>query len=224
MIEANLQRVLEKISKACAKGGRKVEEIQMVAVTKSVPIEIVEEAVRLGLKDLGESRVQEATIKSSFLQEKAPYLKWHLLGHLQSNKVRPAVKIFDFIESVDSVKLAANINQKAQELNKVQDCLMEVKLSEEPSKTGLAAEEVGKFLETCQSLSFIRIRGMMCLAPYFEDKEMSRPYFARGRKIFEKYRAQFKTLSMGMSNDFEIAIEEGSTQVRIGTALFGSRK
>lgn len=224
MIEANLQRVLERISKACSRVGKKKEEIQMVAVTKSVPIRLIEEAIRLGLKDLGESRVQEAGSKSSLFQESYPQLKWHLLGHLQSNKVRPAVKIFDSIESVDSVKLAASINQKAQEISKVQDCFVEVKISEEPSKMGLATEEVGKFLEACQSLKFIRVKGMMCLAPYFEEKEKSRPYFAKGRALFEKYFSQSNTLSMGMSNDFEIAIEEGSTQVRIGTALFGSRK
>lgn len=196
----------------------------MVSVTKSVPMDLIEGALRLGLKDLGESRVQEAVSKSSLLQEKYPHLKWHLLGHLQSNKVRPAIKIFDFIESVDSLKLAFNINQKAQELNKVQDCLLEVKISEEPSKTGLASSEAGKFLEDCHALKFIRIKGIMCLAPFFEEKEKARPYFAKGRKLFEKYFSQSNILSMGMSNDFEIAIEEGSTQVRIGTALFGSRQ
>lgn len=228
MIQENLLKIKERINNACSRSGRNIEEIQLVAVTKNVPEDKILEAVRLGISEIGESRVQESQGKFQFIHRSAPDLKWHLIGHLQSNKVNRAVEFFDLIQSADSEKLLERINRRAQELNKVQECLIEIKISEESAKSGFIPEEIEKILDFSSVLKNVAVKGMMCIAPYFENPEQSRIYFAKGKKIFEKW---FKksgnepnaSLSMGMSNDFETAIEEGSTMIRIGTAIFGSR-
>lgn len=230
MIEENLNKVLERIEKACQRSQRSKEEIQLVAVTKTVPVESIAEAVRCGVQIIGENKVQESQDKFQNLHASFTFLKWHMLGHLQTNKVNRAVEIFDCIQSVDSIKLIDAINRRASELNKIQDCLVEVKVSEEPTKYGLSPENLKNLLDYCQSLKNIKIQGLMIMAPFFEDVALARPYFTKARKLFEKFfisdpepRVPNPVLSMGMSSDFEIAIEEGSSMVRIGTAIFGSR-
>jgi pyridoxal phosphate enzyme (YggS family) len=146
-----------------------------------------------------------------------------MIGHLQTNKVNRAVEIFDMIQSVDSIKLVGAIDRRAAQIGKIQDCLVEVKVSGEEAKTGLAEEEIEPFLESFSSLKNVRLRGLMAIAPYFENAEDARPYFSRAREIFQKYFVRQPILSMGMSGDFEIAIEEGSSMVRLGNAIFGQR-
>ena len=224
MIRENLARVFERIEKACGRAGRRKEEVHLVAVTKTVPPEKILEAARSGVNQIGENRVQESQDKYQAVQASCA-LKWHMIGRLQRNKVNRAVEIFDMIQSVDSLKLAQAIDRRAGDLGKVEDCLVELKVSEEKTKSGLEEKDLEFFLKGCESLKRLRLLGLMTLAPFFEDPEESRPYFSRARKIFETH---FKdnpnaVLSMGMSGDFEVAIQEGSTMVRIGRAIFGER-
>lgn len=230
MIAQNLARVREKIEESCKRSGRQPGEVQLLAVTKNVPPEVVQEGVQAGLTHLGESKVQETLAKHEVLQPRFPQLKWHMIGHLQSNKVNRACEVFDAIQTLDSEKLAAAVNRRAAELGKIQECLIEVKVSDEPSKSGAAPDQIEPILQSCSSLKNLRVKGLMCMAPYFEDASASRPYFAKARGIFEKHFVKSSlnssgpaVLSMGMSHDFEAAIQEGSTMVRIGTALFGAR-
>ncbi|MBI1979177.1 MAG: YggS family pyridoxal phosphate-dependent enzyme [Elusimicrobia bacterium] len=226
----NIEAVRERIGRACAKVGRKQEEIQIVAVTKNVPVERIELAIQSGLDQIGESRIQESQGKFEALRPKFPAVVWHLIGHLQGNKISSALGMFDLIQSVDSLDLLKKISVRARNLGKVQDCLVEVKVSEEAAKTGLLPAEMERFLEEAGSLENVRLKGVLCMAPYFEDAERARPYFAKGREILEKYRDVWQVgekcpvLSMGMSHDFEAAVQEGSSMVRIGAALFGERK
>jgi pyridoxal phosphate enzyme (YggS family) len=193
-------------------------------VTKTFPAENISECLRAGIKDIGESRIQEA--EGKFKQvEGIGVVKKHLIGHLQTNKAKKAVELFDVIQSLDSERLAVEINKAALAAGKVQDCLLEIKVSEEESKFGIAPEGLRELAESAAALKNIRILGIMGMAPFFENPEQARPYFAKLRKIFDEARAElklpgFETLSMGMSHDFEIAVEEGSTMVRIGTAIF----
>lgn len=230
MLEANLKEIYEKMEKAASRAGRKKEEIELLAATKTVPQEKIKEAVRLGIRFIGESRVQEALDKYPQLHSSFPELKWHFIGHLQRNKVNRALEIFDCIQSVDSIALLQAIERRASELQKIQEILVEVKVSEEPTKFGLPPEELEKFIETCEKLKNVKCVGMMALAPYFNDAHLARPYFARAKQLFDKFfiqhpakSIQHPLLSMGMSHDFEVAIEEGSNMIRIGTAFFGER-
>lgn len=230
MIRENLERLWERIERSCGLAGRKREEIQLVAVTKLVSLDKIAEAVRCGITDIGESRVQESQDKIQTLRLEFPLLRWHIIGHLQRNKVNRAIEIFDLVQSVDSLKLVEVVNQRASKIEKVQDCLVEVKVSSEPNKSGLPPEELENFLEFCQNLKNVRIKGLMTIAPYFKEPNESRPYFARARRLFERFFSPVALrsflnncqpiLSMGMSSDFETAIEEGSNMVRIGSAIF----
>lgn len=230
MIHENLERLQERIEKCCQRTGRKREEIQLVVVTKSVPTTEILETVRYGITDMGESRVQESQDKFRTLHLSFPSLRWHMVGHLQRNKVNRAVEIFDLIQSVDSSKLVEVIDQKAFKIGKIQDFLVEVKVSDEPSKSGLPPDELEKFLELSQKLKNVRVRGLMTIAPHPKEPEESRPYFLKMSHLFEKFFGQGASqsssdglepiLSMGMSTDFEVAIEEGSRMIRIGSAIF----
>ena len=229
MLRENLEKVRERMSGACLRSGRKFEDVVLVAVTKTVPAVSVLEAASIGIKHIGESRVQEAQEK--FADIRPTPLAWHMIGHLQTNKVNRAVELFDWIQSVDSVKLLEALDRGAGRLGKVQKCLAEVKLSDEPAKTGLPESELEGFFESAQGCKNIQIGGIMMIAPFFNSMRDSRPFFSRARKIFERWfleksgmvSAGPAVLSMGMSADFEIAIEEGSTMVRIGSAIFGER-
>jgi pyridoxal phosphate enzyme (YggS family) len=221
MIVENLAAVRKRLEAACLKSGRSPGSVALMAVTKQVGTEQILEAIRAGVTDIGENRVQEAQSKFPAL----PAVRRHLIGHLQSNKANRAVELFDCIQSVDSAELLRKIDRRAGELGKTQDCLIEIKVSEEPSKAGLAAEGLAPLLEEGRKLKSVRISGLMGIPPFFEDPENARPYFARVRELAEKNFAgsEKPVLSMGMSHDFEIAVEEGSTMIRVGTALFGAR-
>lgn len=230
MIQSNLERLSQRVENACRRSGRKKEEIQIVAVTKMVLLDKIAEAIRCGIHEIGESRVQETQDKFQSLHSSFPSVKWHLIGHLQRNKVNRAVEIFDCIQSVDSERLAEAIDRRASEIGKVQECLVEIKVSEEETKFGLDPDGLEKFLERAEKLKNLTVSGIMAIAPFFENPELARPYFRRAKEIFGKFfilrpmpYALHPILSMGMSHDFEIAIEEGCNMIRVGSAIFGER-
>lgn len=226
-----LVSVNERLTGAAKRAGRARNEVEILAVTKTLSTERMQEAMDLGIRQFGESRVQETAQKRKFLADLLPpeqTPRWHLIGHLQSNKARRAVELFDCIQSVDSLKLAEILAQEGERRAQPVSCLIEVKISNEAQKQGLPPDHLAPFLERAVRLSFLRIEGLMGIAPLFKDPEQTRPYFASLRSLFEKNLGAFVVnrpiLSMGMSQDFEVAVEEGSTMVRLGTALFGARK
>lgn len=224
MNNLNILEIKQRIDSACRKSGRRPDEITLIAVVKNRPVGSASQAVAQGVIDLGENRVQEAVIKYSQISG----ARWHLIGHLQTNKVKDAVRIFDLIHSVDSLRLAREIDKQAVKLNKIQDVLIEIKTSPEESKFGIEPDKGIEMVKLISGLKNIRIKGLMTIAPLADAPEQSRPYFRRLRELKDIINAdsaasfQLSTLSMGMSDDFEIAIEEGSTMVRIGRALFDS--
>ncbi len=224
MILENFKKVEEKIAVSCFNCGRKSSEISLIAVTKTQPIETIEEALKAGIKDLGENKAQELRDKSDLISGD---FRWHFIGHLQTNKVKYVIKAADLIHAVDSIKLANEINQKAGQINKKQKVLLEIKTSDEATKFGLRNEkEIFNAAEFCAQCSNIDLVGLMTMAPYVSDEKVIRQCFITLRETKEKLnRAGFRLteLSMGMTNDFKIAIEEGATMLRIGTAIFGER-
>ena len=223
-IKENLEKIAEKIRLRLELAGRNSGDITMVAVTKTVEEDGIREAIACGVRIIGESRVQEAKEKYGKLGNE---VIWHLVGHLQTNKAKDAVKIFDLIHSVDSIKLAKEIDRQARKAGKVQKVLIEVNLSGEETKYGLSPEEVIPFLKDISELPNMKVEGLMTMAPFYENPEDCRPYFRRLKELVEKVKArkiknvEMKYLSMGMTNDYEVAIEEGSNMVRIGRAIFG---
>lgn len=214
-IEANIRRVREKIAEAAGRAGRLPEEITLVAVTKKKPASAVQEALAAGVFDVGENYVQEAAEK----RDEVTAGRWHLLGHLQSNKAKLAVSLFDLIESVDSVKLAQALGRQAG--GKHQEILVQVHLGDEETKTGFAPDQALEAAAEIAALPNIRLLGLMGIAPNDMDP---RPYFQQMKRLFDRLPAENRQiLSMGMSGDFEAAIEEGATSVRVGTAIFGAR-
>jgi len=226
-IAENLRTIEEKIRDAAMRAGRKAGEIKLVAVSKTVGIEKIEEAINAGITLLGENRVQEAAKKIQDLKFKIQRsVEWHMVGHLQKNKAKLAVRLFDLIHSLDSLELAERLNQYAMQADKVQRVLVQVKLSEEETKHGIPVDQAVRLIEQVQSLEHLRIDGLMTLPPYFDDPEDVRQYFRRLREFRDDLQGRgyaLPELSMGMSHDFEVAIEEGATMVRIGTAIFGKR-
>ena len=225
MIEAALKEVRRRMDEAMARAGR-VDQAMLVAVTKNHPVSAVEEAAQLGVRVVGENRVQEA--KEKILAYKGPALEWHLIGHLQVNKVRQAVPLFSLIHSVDSCKLLDEIERVAAKHDKVQDVLLQVNVAREESKSGMAVEEFPAVRDYANTLPHVRVRGLMCMAPFFEDPEEARPIFRVADALYEDMKqyfpaGQIKYLSMGMTHDFEVALEEGANIVRVGTAIFGER-
>jgi len=224
-IRDNAARVLDRIARAAHRSGRKGGDIRLVAVGKTQPASFIGEAMEAGLTVFGENYVQEAEEKIRAF----PQAEWHLIGKLQRNKVKKAVSLFSFIQTVDSLGLLAEISRRAVEAGKVLPVLVEVNLAGEGSKAGVAPEEVAGFLEAAPGLPGIGLTGLMAIPPWTEDPEESRPYFIRLREILSDCVSRggagtgMKELSMGMSGDFETAIEEGATMVRVGTAIFGSR-
>jgi len=224
-IRDNAARVLERVAQAAERSGREAQAIRLVAVGKTQPVEFIGEALEAGLTVFGENYVQEAEGKIRTY----PQAEWHLIGKLQRNKVKKAVSLFSFIQTVDSLALLAEISRRAAEAGKVLPVLVEVNLAGEGSKAGVPPEEVPGILEAAPGLPGISLKGLMAIPPWTEDPEESRPYFIRLREIFSDCVSRggagpkMTELSMGMSNDFEAAIEEGATMVRVGTAIFGSR-
>lgn len=223
-----LKRVREKVNRAAVQAGRSSDNIKLVAVSKTVALEIICEAVRAGVSILGENRVQEAKDKISKFRELLPEgkVEWHFIGGLQKNKAKTAVQLFDLIHSVDSPALAEVLDSYAQQTGKRQRVLVQVNLSEEPEKHGVVREDLMKLLEKVNGLNHLKLEGLMTMPPFFDEPEQTRPYFTMLRKISEDAIDRgypVKELSMGMSHDFEIAIQEGATIVRVGTAIFGER-
>jgi PLP dependent protein len=202
-----------------------VEDVLLLAVTKTIGPEDVELALGQGITTLGESKLQEAKQKIPLVSGRA---HWHMIGHLQTNKARDAVELFELIHSVDSVKLAAEINKWAERAGKRQRTLLEVNLSGESSKYGLKPDALDETLDQIATLTRIQLEGLMTVPPYAEDGEKVRPYFRQlrelGKAAARKHGLSLPHLSMGMTHDFEVAIEEGATIVRVGTAIFGERK
>jgi len=214
----NLDAVRERIERAAERAGRRAQDVLLIGVSKTVPAERIRLGVEAGLGALGENRVQEAREKIKILGRPVP---WHLIGHLQTNKVRDALELFELIHSLDRLELAREIEKRAGDPGRVVDTLLEVNVAEEPSKSGFAPDAVGAALETIGGMTHLRVRGLMAIPPIVERAEDSRPWFQALRRLAE--RQGLKELSMGMSADFEVAIEEGATMVRVGTAVFGPR-
>jgi hypothetical protein len=222
----NLARIREQIANACARAGRPESEVALMAVSKMHPAEAILEAYAAGLRLFGENRVQEWQEKSAAVAHLAD-AEFHLIGPLQSNKTARAAELFAAIDAVDSLKIAARLNNAAAELNKTLPILIEVKLSHEESKHGVAPAELPALLAALAPLTSLLPSGLMTVPPWSEDAETARPYFRELRCLRDASLAACPTLtqlSMGMSNDFPVAIEEGSTCIRIGTALFGKRQ
>ncbi|HWF07020.1 MAG TPA: YggS family pyridoxal phosphate-dependent enzyme [Bryobacteraceae bacterium] len=216
-LAARLTLVRERIEKACARAHRDPAAVKLLAVTKVFGPEVVEEGWRHGLRDFGENYVQE-------MERKAPAVaalagaRFHLIGHLQSNKTKKAAQLFSAIDSIDSVKLAGRLDGESTSL----DAMVEVKLADEDAKSGAAVEDLSAIIDAIRSSRNLKLTGLMTVPPWSEDAEASRQYFAKLRELAARH--SIPELSMGMSNDLEVAIEEGATWVRVGTALFGRRK
>ena len=220
----NLEKIRRRIAAACARAGRDPAGVELVAVSKFHPPESVAAAAKLGLSVFGESRIQEAKAKIPLCPER---LQWHLIGHLQSNKVRDAVALFPWIQSVDSPELAVEIQKQAEKQARTVQVLLEVNVAGEASKFGWAPARLLEQAPALAALPRLEIQGLMTLAPYASDPERARPFFQRLRELRDQCARllgrPLPMLSMGMSGDLEIAIEEGSTMIRVGTALFGPR-
>ena len=210
----------DRIAKALKRAGRSRSEVTLLAVSKKFSARAIEEAYDAGLRHFGENYVQEFAEKHLLLKNLAN-ARFHLIGHLQSNKAKLATELFDAIETVDSAKLLERLNTAAGAANRVIDVLLELKLSDEENKTGAAPEQLAALLESAKPCTHLRVNGLMTIPPWSDDAELSRPYF----QSVTRYAKQFglPVVSMGMSNDFEVAIEEGATMIRVGTALFGPR-
>jgi len=225
-IAGSLQAVRQRIEAAVLRAGRQGDEIVLVGVGKTQPIEAVREAVAAGLMDVGENRVQEA-------RDKIPRLpagvRWHLVGHLQGNKANQAARLFDVVHSLDSVEILERLERGASAAGRRIEGLVQVDLAAEPTKSGARPEELDAILSAAAACVAVSVRGLMILPPYDSDKEKSRPWFRGLRALLEQARVRhpalnLKELSMGMTEDFEVAVEEGATLVRIGRALFGARQ
>ena len=220
-----VKAVQKRINNSAVKAGRNPSDIRLVAVTKNVELARIIEAVKTGVTVFGENRVQEAQQKISNFKFQISNLQieWHLIGSLQKNKAKYAVQLFDLIHTIDSFGLAEEVNKQGEKEDKIQRILVQVKLSEEETKHGILEKNLMELLEKIISMGNLKLEGLMTMPPFFEDPEKTRPYFKRLREIkdkAEKKGFRLPELSMGMSNDFEVAIEEGATMVRIGTAIF----
>jgi len=227
-IKENIGLILKRTADAARKSGREPEDITVIAVSKTVDSIKAREAVESGISDLGENRVQELMNKYEQLSDLN--IKWHMIGHLQKNKVKYIIDKLELIHSVENLELANEINKRAEQHNLVANILIELNIGEEESKFGINEENVYGFVKSMEQFENIKVLGLMTVAPYCENPEDIRWVFRKMKEIFDKIalmkfkNADMKYLSMGMTNDFEIAIEEGSNIVRIGTAIFGARK
>ena len=223
-VAENFQAVLAGIDDACQKRTvARDEKITLIVVTKNHGVELMREAIDCGATDIGENRVQEAAEKFPTLERNVTR---HLIGHLQTNKVKPAVKLFDVIQSVDSIHLATALDKAAASIGKIQDVLIQVNIAREVKKSGVTLEDLNSLIQTVDAASNLRLRGLMMIAPNFDDVENCRPLFKKMRTLFDELkpsRQAFDFLSMGMSHDYQIAVEEGANVIRIGTAILGSR-
>ena len=227
MLNKNLADIKQRIQNAANACGRDPKDIKLVAVSKTVEVERVQQAIEAGITILGENYVQEARDKITTLSRYP--VSWHFIGHLQSNKSKYVIRLFDLIHSVDRLKLAKELNKQARKLDKIQDILIQVNISGEATKSGIAQTAAIDLVKKISALEHLCIKGLMTMPPYFNEPEKVRPYFAALRELSDQIRdlnianVDMNELSMGMTGDFEVAIENGATLVRIGTAIFGER-
>jgi PLP dependent protein len=228
MIQDNVRKVFSDIEETCRQTKRNLKEVVVVGVTKMVALEAIQEAINAGIRHIAENRVQEAESKFPLLLAKNPQIKCHLIGHLQTNKAKDAIKVCSLIQSVDSLKLAREIDNQAMKISRDVEILVQFNTAMEGQKFGAAPSQADDLIESISRLSFIRIRGLMCMAPFSEDQGIIREAFSVLRVIRDRTMSRFAghphvdmgILSMGMSSDYKIAIEEGSTMVRLGRAIF----
>jgi len=235
MVAANVAKIQQQIAEAVEKSGRAPQDVTLIGVTKTASVPAIRELIHAGVTNLGENRVQDFLPKYAELQPTSP--TWHFIGHLQRNKVKQIIDKASLIHSVDTIELACEINKRAEQSNRTMEILIEINIANEPTKHGILAENANEFSKQIFGLSNVRLCGLMCVAPFVENAEKNRKFFAQMRdlseKIFLKNRLDMKNtlpytprpfeLSMGMSGDFLVAIEEGATMVRIGTALVGTQ-
>jgi len=230
MIQTQVRKVISGIEEICRKINRNPKDITVVGVTKLVALETIQEAINAGISHIAENRVQEAENKFPLLSAKNPQIKTHIIGHLQTNKARDAIKVCSMIQSVDSLKLAQEIEKQAMKTGQAVEILVQFNIAREEQKFGAAPEEANALIESISRFSFVSIKGLMCMAPFTEDTGIIRKTFSDLRGIRDNIKTRFAghlrvdmgILSMGMSSDYKIAIEEGSTMVRIGSAIFKS--
>ena len=226
-IGARLQRVRERIMETCIHCGRNPGTVRLVAVSKTMPVDVVRSAIQSGAEILGENYIQEAREKCRELSDMP--VSWHFIGHLQTNKARYAVKLFDLIHTVDSVHLAAELDREARKIGKIQQILIQVNIGNELSKSGVTPELARRLIHDIAEYANISVQGLMAIPPFFDAPEKVRPYFRQLRELRDSLQdakgpnTHLTELSMGMTGDFEAAVEEGATLVRIGTAIFGER-
>ncbi len=236
-LSENIKNIYRRISHAAMKAGRDPHDVRLIGVTKNVEADVLAKALEIGLRDFGENRVQEFMQKLSDVRSllgappggplKGYRPRWHMIGHLQKNKAKMAVELFDLIHSVDSEELAETLDRSAEKIGKKQKILIQVKLSGEESKYGILQENIATLFDGLREMKHLKVEGLMTIPPYFDDPELVRPYFRELKAIRDNAEAMgfsMRELSMGMSHDFEVAIEEGATMVRVGTAIFGERK
>src|SRR5437016_5744857 len=217
-IRANLERVRERVAKAAERAGRRPADVLLIGVSKTVEVARIRQAIEAGVEALGENRVQEARDKVAEIGRPVP---WHLIGHLQTNKVRDALELFDVVHSLDRLDLAKELDKRARARGRTVAALVEVNLAGEASKGGVSPDGLGALLDAVAAMSAVSVRGLMAIPPEAKEPDDSRVWFRALRKLGERYG--FSELSMGMSSGFEVAIEEGATMVRVGTAIFGPR-
>lgn len=226
MLKENLDHVEEEIRKACERSGRSREEVTLIAVSKTKPVSILEEAYGLGVRVFGENKVQELVEKYDALPED---IEWHMIGHLQRNKIKYIIGKAALIHSVDSLRLAEAIDKEAAKQNTAARILIEVNVAREESKFGLMPEAVPEFVDKVSEFAHLKVEGLMTIAPFVENPEENRPIFAYLRKLSvdiakkNAHNTNMSVLSMGMTNDYQVAVEEGATMVRVGTGIFGER-
>lgn len=225
-LKKNIEHVLTRVKDAASISNRELCDIELVAVTKTIDVDVIKEAIDYGILHIGENRVQELIRK---YEQIGNVVKWHLIGHLQRNKVKHIIDKVDIIHSLDSYRLAREINKRAKNINRIIKCLLQVNVSGEKTKYGINPKDVEHILREIASLDNVKIVGLMMIAPHVEDVEQVRKYFKALKDIFEKIakmnlqNVEMKYLSMGMSNDFEIAVQEGANIIRIGNSIFGER-
>lgn len=222
-VNENIRAIRAKIERAAIRSGRNADEVTLVAVTKNQQLDAIKQVLQAGIIDIAENRSQELVSKKEALEGR---INWHFIGHLQRNKVKYIIPFVYLIQSVDSMALAREISAAAERINRVQDVLLEVNVSGEATKDGFSPDEVSQALDELVFLDNVRVKGLMMMAPFVDDVELTRPHFAKLKKLYgsissrQERNIEMQYLSMGMSNDFEVAIEEGSNMVRIGTAIF----
>ncbi|MBI2447422.1 MAG: YggS family pyridoxal phosphate-dependent enzyme [Candidatus Omnitrophica bacterium] len=222
-VRENISSVLQRISSAALKAGRPPEEVELICVTKEADVHAVREAISCGITDIGENRVQDAISKHTAIGDA---VRWHMIGHLQSNKAKPAVEMFHLIHSVDSLRLMEELDKHSVRINKIQEILIQVNVSGERQKSGIDPQGLNELIMAAPGFKHIKVTGLMTIAPLADNQELARPFFRRLKQIADEIRAlriegvEMRELSMGMTQDFEAAIEEGSTMVRIGRDIF----